>query len=71
MSQLDGSFTGVTIQAGNTTAETITLSFVDMASSGLSIHNATVATQSDAKLRLGLWTRHYRLSLKSKRSLVL
>ncbi len=50
---LDGSFTGVTIQAGNTTAETITLSFVDMASSGLSIDSATVATQSDAKVAIG------------------
>ena len=50
---LDGSFTGVTIQAGNTTTETITLSFVDVASSGLSIHNATVATQSDATVAMG------------------
>ena len=50
---LDGSFTGVTIQAGNTTAETITLSFVDVASSGLSIDTATVATQSDATVAMG------------------
>ena len=50
---VDGSFTGVTIQAGNTTAETITLSFVDMASSGLSIDTSTVATQSDAKVAIG------------------
>ena len=50
---VDGSFTGVTIQAGNTTAETITLSFVDMASSGLSIDTATVATQSDATVAMG------------------
>ena len=50
---LDGSFTGVTIQAGNTTAETITLSFVDVASSGLSINAATVATQSDATVAMG------------------
>ena len=50
---LDGSFTGVTIQAGNTTSETITLSFVDVASSGLSIHAATVATQSDATVAMG------------------
>jgi len=50
---VDGTFTGVTIQAGNTTAETITLSFVDMASSGLSIDTATVATQSDAKVAIG------------------
>ena len=50
---LDGSFTGVTIQAGNTTAETITLSFVDVASSGLSIDTATIATQSDATVAMG------------------
>jgi len=50
---LDGSFTGVTIQAGNTTGETITLSFIDTASSGLAIHAATVATQSDATVAMG------------------
>jgi flagellin len=50
---LDGSFTGVTIQAGNTTGETITLSFIDTASSGLSIDTATVATQSDATVAMG------------------
>ena len=50
---LDGTFTGVTIQAGNTTSETITLSFIDVASSGLSIHAATVATQSDATVAMG------------------
>ena len=50
---LDGSFTGVTIQAGNTTSETITLSFIDTASSGLSIDTATVATQSDATVAMG------------------
>ena len=50
---LDGSFTGVTIQAGNTTSETITLSFIDVASSGLSIDTSTVATQSDATVAMG------------------
>tara|TARA_E500000178_G_C17005929_1_gene748110 strand:+ start:1227 stop:2045 length:819 start_codon:yes stop_codon:yes gene_type:complete len=50
---LDGSFTGVSIQTGNTTAETITLSFIDVASSGLSIDTATVATQSDATVAMG------------------
>jgi flagellin len=50
---LDGSFTGITIQAGNTTAETIELSFIDVASSGLSIDAATVATQSDATVAIG------------------
>ena len=50
---LDGSFTGITIQAGNTTSETIELSFIDVASSGLSIHAATVATQSDATVAIG------------------
>jgi flagellin len=50
---IDGSFTGITIQAGNTTAETIELSFIDVASSGLSIDTTTVATQSDAKVAIG------------------
>jgi len=50
---LDGSFTGVTIQAGNTTAETIELSFIDVASSGLAIHAATVATQAGATSAIG------------------
>ena len=52
---IDGSFTGVTIQAGNTTAETITLSFADMQASGLAMSSsvATVATQSDAKVAIG------------------
>ena len=50
---LDGSFTTVNIQAGNTTAETIELSFVDMASSGLSINAVTIATQSGATAAMG------------------
>jgi flagellin len=50
---IDGTFSSVTIQAGNTTAETIELSFVDLAQSGLSINGATVATQSDAKVAMG------------------
>ncbi len=52
---IDGSFTGVTIQAGNTTAETITLSFADMQASGLGMSStvATVGTQSDAKVAIG------------------
>ena len=52
---IDGSFTGVTIQAGNTTGETITLSFADMQASGLAMSStvATVATQSDAKVAIG------------------
>ena len=55
VSVIDGSFTGVTIQAGNTTAETITLSFADMQASGLGMSStvATVATQSDAKVAIG------------------
>ena len=50
---LDGSFTTVNIQAGNTTAETIELSFVDMASSGLSIDGVDIATQSGATSAMG------------------
>ena len=36
------------IQAGNTTAETIELSFVDVGQTGLAINGATVATQTGA-----------------------
>ena len=52
---IDGSFTGVTIQAGNTTGETITLSFADMQASGLGMSStvATVVTQSDATVAMG------------------
>jgi len=50
---IDGSFSSVTIQAGNTTAETIELSFIDVGSTGLTIQSATVATQSDAKVAIG------------------
>ena len=50
---LDGSFTGVTIQAGNTTAETISLSFVDVGQSGLSINGTSIVTQSSATTVIG------------------
>ena len=52
---IDGSFTGVTIQAGNTTAETITLSFAAMNASGLAMSSTVskVSTQSDAKIAIG------------------
>ena len=50
---IDGSFTGVTIQAGNTTAETIELSMVDLGQTGLSINGASVATQSSATTVIG------------------
>ena len=40
---LDGSFSAVAIQAGNTTAETISLSFTDLGQSGLSIDGASIA----------------------------
>ena len=52
---IDGSFTGVTIQAGNTTGETITLSFADMQASGLGLSStvSTVVTQSDATVAMG------------------
>jgi flagellin len=45
---IDGSFTGITIQAGNTTSETIELSFLDSGSTGLSINSVTVASQTSA-----------------------
>ena len=53
ISLLDGTFSGVNIQAGNTTAETITLSFVDLGQSGLSINGASIATQSSATTVIG------------------
>ena len=53
ISLLDGTFSGVNVQAGNTTAETITLSFVDLGQSGLSINGASIATQSSATTVIG------------------
>ena len=50
---LDGSFTGVAIQAGNTTAETIDLTFVDLGQSGLAINGASIATQASATTVIG------------------
>ena len=50
---LDGTFSGVAIQAGNTTAETISLTFVDLGQSGLSINGASIATQSSATTVIG------------------
>jgi flagellin len=50
---IDGTFSSVTIQAGNTTAETIELSFLDSGSTGLTIQSSTVATQSDATVAIG------------------
>lgn len=50
---LDGSFTGIAIQAGNTASETIELSFVDMGQSGLAITTASVATLSSASTTIG------------------
>jgi flagellin len=46
---LNGSFSAVAIQAGNTTSETIALTISTMTASGLSINNASVSTQSNAK----------------------
>ena len=50
---LDGTFSGVTIQAGNTTAETISISFADVGQSGLSINGASIATQGSATTVIG------------------
>jgi flagellin len=54
---IDGSFTGVTIQAGNTTSETIELSFIDVSANTYSGSNtftgdvgSTVAAVSDTGL---------------------
>ena len=50
---LDGSFSSVAIQAGNTTAETISLSFTDLGQSGLSINGASIGTQASATTVIG------------------
>ena len=50
---LDGTFSAVTIQAGNTTAETISISFSDVGQSGLSINGASIATQASATTVIG------------------
>ena len=50
---LDGTFSAVAIQAGNTTAETISLTFVDLGQSGLSINGASIATQGSATTVIG------------------
>ena len=50
---IDGSFTSVNIQAGNTTAETIELSFVDLAQTGLAINGADVGSQASALVVMG------------------
>ena len=50
---LDGTFSAVTIQAGTTTAETISISFSDVGQSGLSINGASIATQSSATTVIG------------------
>lgn len=50
---LDGSFTTVNIQAGNNTAETIELSFIDVGQTGLSINGADVGSQASAVAVMG------------------
>ena len=50
---LDGTFTSINIQAGNTTAETIELSFVDMGQTGLAINGAAISTQASATTVIG------------------
>ena len=51
---IDGTFTTVTVQAGNTTAETIELSFLDSGTTTLAINTAKVETQASATLAIGL-----------------
>ena len=51
---IDGTFTGVAIQAGNTTSETIELSFLDSGTTTLAINTAKVETQASATLAIGL-----------------
>ena len=53
MLHCDGSFTTVNIQAGNNTAETIELSFIDVGQTGLSINGADVGSQASAVAVMG------------------
>ena len=50
---LDGSFTSVNIQAGNNTAETIELSFIDVGQTGLAINGADIGSQASAVAVMG------------------
>jgi len=50
---LDGSFTTVNIQAGNNTAETIELSFIDVGQTGLAINGADIGSQASAVVVMG------------------
>ena len=50
---LDGTFSAVAIQAGNTTAETISLTIADLGQTGLSINGASIATQASATTVIG------------------
>ena len=53
---VDGSFTGVTIQAGNTTAETIELSFIDVTANTYSGTAAAASSTFDASAVAGSYT---------------
>ena len=53
---IDGSFTGVTIQAGNTTAETIELSFIDVTANTYSGTAAAASSTFDASAVAGSHT---------------
>ena len=50
---LDGTFTTVNIQAGNNTAETIELSFIDVGQTGLSMNGADIGSQASAVVVMG------------------
>ena len=50
---LDGTFTTMNIQAGNNTAETIELSFIDVGQTGLSINGADIGSQTSAVVVMG------------------
>ena len=51
---LDGSFSAIDIQAGNTTAETVALTFIDVTQTGLAIDAADIATKAGATTAIGL-----------------
>ena len=50
---IDGTFTSINIQAGNSTAETIELSFVDLGQTGIAINGADVGSQASALVVMG------------------
>ena len=53
---INGTFSSVDIQAGNSTTETIAVTIDDMTASGLGINAASVSTQTAAVSASQQWT---------------